>query len=132
MRPWTSLATTTSLTANAGRLSPALGLHGRELHDAELPGERAPHGRLELARLGRREKADAAEVDAEDRHAAARHLLQGAQDGAVAAEHDHEVGVRDVGVRRQQLDAGLGRQARDDGRRRRPRCGAPAAPRGAR
>ncbi len=62
----------------------------------------------------------------------AGHLLQRAQHGAVAAEHDHEVGLRDVGVGRQQLDARLGREARDDARRRRRRCGAPAAPRGAR
>ena len=93
MRPWTSLATTTSLTASPDALSLALDLDGRELDHAQLARERPPHGRLELVRLRGREKPDAAEVDAEHRDAAAGHLLQRAQHRAVAAEHDHEVGA---------------------------------------
>ena len=113
MRPWTSLATTTSLTARPGALAVALHLDGRELDDLRSsPASARTHGRLELVGLGGREKADAAEVDGEDGDAAARHGLQGAQDGAVATEHDHEVGLRHLGLR-QQLDARLGGQARD-------------------
>ena len=69
----------------------------------------AEHG-LELARLGLREEADLAEVDAEDRHVDLGHGPGRAQERAVAAEHDERVG------RRQLARAGASRS---------PACGCP-------
>ncbi len=100
----------------AAALPRSLDLHGRELHGAQLARQRTAHGGLQLIGLRGREKADAPEVDAEDGDAAARHLLQRAQDGAVATEHDDQIGLGDVAAGRQQLDARLVGEARDHGR----------------
>ena len=75
---------------------------GRQRADLEVAGQSAPQAVFELLGLGRREKADRAEVDAEDRDVGAGERAQRAQDRAVAAEHDRDVDLElaEVGHRR--------------------------------
>ena len=83
-----------SSIAAARAQDPALERH--PLVDRELAGdELAEHG-LELAGLGLREEADLAEVDAEERDVDLGHGAGGAQERAVAAEHDERVGRRQL------------------------------------
>ena len=114
IRPIVELATTMSLTASQ-RSPPADDLQRGQLDELELAGERAADALLERVRLDRREEADASEVDAEHGHAGAEEAPQRPQHRPVAAEHDREVGARDVAsaavavlggllVRQQQLD----------------------------
>ena len=63
--------------------------------------------RLELARLGLRQEADLAEVDAEERDVDLGDGAGGAQERAVAAEHDERVGGRQLAQQRVDV-AGLG------------------------
>ena len=115
MRPWTSLATTTSLTANAGALArrarPARS-RARTTRSSPASARRTAVSSSPGSAVVR--KPTRPKLTPKTGTPLPGHLLQGAQHGAVAAEHDHEVGLRDVGVGRQQLDARLGREARDD------------------
>ena len=63
---------------------------------ANAPASSFSSTRLELVRLGLRQEADLAEVDAEDRHVDLGDRLRGAQERAVAAEHDEGVGRRQL------------------------------------
>ena len=83
----------------------AFGEHGtvalerhRERHpqvDVEVAGDDALHAREQLLGGHRREKAEAAQVDAKDRHGPLTHEPRDAQQRTVAAEDDDEVGTRD-------------------------------------
>ena len=98
-----------------------LDLERRQVHDAVVAGEHARQARLELVRLHGGEKADAAEVHADDGDRRSEETLQRAQHRPVAAEHDGDVGAReillrladavllDLLVREQQFDARLSR-----------------------
>ena len=65
----------------------------RQLDRVELAREGAREVLLEAVRVDRREEADLAVVDGEDRHARAGVAAQRGQDRAVAAEDDAEVDV---------------------------------------
>ena len=69
----------------------------------DLAGKGAFDSRPRLVALDRREEADGAEVDPEDRDPGAREVPQRVEDRAVAAEDDAEVGV--VRQRLDRLDA---------------------------
>src|SRR6185503_14651983 len=60
------------------------------------------HG-LEVTRLGLRQEADLAQVDPEKRYVHLRHRPGGPQERAVAAEHDEEVGRRQLAQERLHL-----------------------------
>ena len=102
-----------------------LELERRQLDDVVLAREDAPEPSLEVSSAHRAEKADAAEVDADDRNARPEEARERAQDGAVAAEHDREVGGHCVRAR---VDAVLRRLlVRCTGARRRAPARRPAA-----
>ncbi len=61
------------------------------LFDLVVAGERARDGRRQIVALCLGEEPDVTEIDAEQRGVAATGDLRRAQDGAVAAQHDHEL-----------------------------------------
>ena len=66
---------------------------GHALFDLVVAGEGARDRRGEVFALGLGEEPDVPEVDAEQRGVAAARDLGGAQDGAVAAEHDDQLEI---------------------------------------
>ena len=74
---------------------PAAGMDSRlERHpfaDRVLAGHQPAEHRFELAGLRLREESDLAEVDPDERHVDLDHGSGGAQERAVATEHDEDV-----------------------------------------
>jgi hypothetical protein len=64
----------------------------RKPHHGDVAYERALEARLQLARLHRRQEADAPEVDADHGYVGAEKAVEGAQHRAVPAQRDGEVG----------------------------------------
>ena len=64
----------------------------------EAPAEEQLQHLLEVRRLDLREEPDLADVDAEQRHVVADHGAGGAQERAVAAEHDEHVRARQLAM----------------------------------
>ena len=82
----------TSLTA-VKLLAVDLDVDGEQVDDAVVAGEDGCEAAAPVVARQRREEADVAVVDAERRHGAAEQATQRAQDGAVAAEDEAEIGV---------------------------------------
>ena len=68
-------------------------VEGKPLFDLVVAREDLLGGHVDRDRVGLREEADMAEVDAEQRDAVRPGQLRGAQQGAVAAESDDQLGV---------------------------------------
>ena len=72
------------------------GLDRHPFLDPVVAGDDEPEDGVELARLGLREEADLAEVDAEERDVDVGHGPRGAQERAVATEDDQRIGRREL------------------------------------